>query len=67
MAGGEMDPKHCFQQGYLKSPSLRLAGGTDEILRNVLAERVLRLPKEPRADAGIPFQDLPGSHRRRAP
>ena len=59
MAGAEVDPEHEFQQGYLKSPSLRLAGGTDEILRNVLAERVLRLPKEPRADSGIAFQDLP--------
>ena len=58
MAGGEVELRHGFQQGYLKSPALRLAGGTDEILRNVLAERVLRLPKEPRADAGIAFKDL---------
>ena len=64
MTGGEMDEVHDFQQGYLRSPSLRLAGGTDEILRNVLAERVLRLPKEPRADAGIAFQDLGKSAKR---
>jgi alkylation response protein AidB-like acyl-CoA dehydrogenase len=64
MAGGEMDPEFGFQWGYLRSPSLRLAGGTDEILRNVLAERVLRLPKEPRMGAGVPFQDLPRGPRR---
>jgi alkylation response protein AidB-like acyl-CoA dehydrogenase len=58
MAGGAFDSESGFQQGYLKSPALRLAGGTDEILRNVLAERVLRLPREARADAGIAFKDL---------
>jgi hypothetical protein len=38
---------------------MHVAGGTDEIQKNVAAERTLGMPKEPRADAGVAFQDLP--------
>jgi acyl-CoA dehydrogenase len=48
-----------WQESYLAIPGLRIAGGTDEVLRNIISERVLGLPPETRADKGIPFKDIP--------
>ena len=56
----QLSPERAhFQQQVLFSPGVRLAGGTDEVMRNILAEQVLGLPQEPRADKGIAFQDIP--------
>jgi alkylation response protein AidB-like acyl-CoA dehydrogenase len=52
-----------FQSALLSSPSLRIAGGSDEILRNIIAERVLGLPPDIRADKGIPFNRVPTGTR----
>ncbi len=52
-AGGE------FQAIILQSPSIRIAGGTDEILRNIIAERVLGLPGDIRVDKDVPFNKIP--------
>lgn len=43
---------------YLWTPGLRIAGGADEILMNIIAERTLGLPGEPRLDKGKAFKDL---------
>jgi alkylation response protein AidB-like acyl-CoA dehydrogenase len=49
----------AFQQGYLWAPGLRIAGGADEILKNIIAERVLGLPQDVRVDKDVAFKDLP--------
>jgi alkylation response protein AidB-like acyl-CoA dehydrogenase len=48
-----------FQAMLLRSPSDRIAGGTDEILRNIIAERVLGLPGDIRVDKDVPFNKVP--------
>jgi acyl-CoA dehydrogenase len=48
-----------IQRAYMGAPGMRIAGGTDEIMANIIAERVLGLPQEPRLDKGIPFTDVP--------
>jgi alkylation response protein AidB-like acyl-CoA dehydrogenase len=44
---------------WLWSPGLRLGGGTDEILRNIIAERLLGLPGDIRVDKDVAFKDIP--------
>jgi alkylation response protein AidB-like acyl-CoA dehydrogenase len=56
---GEPDT-FAWTQHLLGAPGYRLAGGTDQIQRNLIGERVLGLPGEPRTDR-VPFSELPGS------
>ena len=64
MGGIMMDPKRvpadlAFQQNFMGAPGYRIAGGTDEILRNIIAERVLGLPSDIRVDKSVPFNEIP--------
>ncbi|MGD0431739.1 MAG: acyl-CoA dehydrogenase family protein, partial [Acetobacteraceae bacterium] len=52
-----------FQSALLSSPSARIAGGSDEILKNIIAERVLGLPADIRVDKNRPFNTVPTGNR----
>ena len=52
-----------FQAMLLRSPATRVEGGTDEILRNIIAERVLGLPGDIRVDKDVPFNQIPTKGR----
>lgn len=56
----QRDGTFAWTAHLLGAPGYRLAGGTDQIQRNIIAERVLDLPPEPRVDAGLSFSQLPG-------
>ena len=54
-------PHHGFwQQQFLNQWGIRIGGGTDEVQRNVIGERVLGHPREPRPDKELPFRELAG-------
>jgi alkylation response protein AidB-like acyl-CoA dehydrogenase len=55
------DQQWAYMISFL--PGLKTAGGTEEILRNTVGERVLGLPPEPRLDKGIPFSELRGKEK----
>ena len=48
---------YAWNEHVLGAPGYRIAGGSDEIQRNIIAERVLGLPPEPRADKDVPFDE----------
>jgi alkylation response protein AidB-like acyl-CoA dehydrogenase len=49
-----------IERAWTFGAGLRIAGGSDEILRNIVAERVLGLPPDVRLDKGVPFNEIPG-------
>jgi alkylation response protein AidB-like acyl-CoA dehydrogenase len=61
---GEIAPMEAwFQEALLYAPGLRIAGGSDEILRNIIAERVLGMPGDIRPDKDVPFRELKSGKR----
>jgi alkylation response protein AidB-like acyl-CoA dehydrogenase len=56
---GSSDYQRGAAYRFLRAKGNSIEGGTSEILRTIIAERVLRLPPEPRTDTGVPWKDLP--------
>ena len=42
-----------------KRQLIRIAGGTDEVLKNIIAEQVLGMPQDIRVDKNVPFNEIP--------
>ncbi len=55
----EADWRGPVQQRFLRSRANTIEGGTSDVMRNILGERVLGLPGDLRADAGMPWKEIP--------
>ena len=61
MGGGLDSAEALAKYQFLRSRANSIEGGTSEIMRNILGERVLGLPGEPRVDKDVPWKDVPRS------
>ena len=59
LAGSDAFEDGFWQQQFLGQWGIRIGGGTEQVQRNILGERVLGLPSEPRPDKTEPFRDIP--------
>jgi alkylation response protein AidB-like acyl-CoA dehydrogenase len=55
----ESDWRGPVQQRFLRSRANTIEGGTSDVMRNILGERILGLPGDLRADAGMPWKEIP--------
>lgn len=58
LEGDQLPARGMWSKRFLHSPSVHIAGGSDEIQRNIVGEQVLGLPQEPSADRDVPFREL---------
>jgi len=59
LAGAQAPRGGVIAEVLISVPAVSIAGGTDEIQRNIIAERMLRMPKDPSSDTNRPFRDVP--------
>src|ERR1700746_3281470 len=64
LSGEQAELAGKFQAMLLRARGTRVEGGTDEIMRNIIAERVLGLPGDIRVDKDVPFNQIPTKGRR---
>src|ERR671924_111071 len=66
LLGDEAPDDGAWANAFLTAPGIHIAGGTDEIMKNIIGERVLGLPKEPRLDKDVPFREMRSRARQMA-
>ena len=59
LAGEDAHMDGGMAEILVSTPALSIAGGTDESQRNIISERILKMPKEQRTDTDRPFRDVP--------